>query len=95
MADVGCCRYVSEYVVVKPPLELVRTGRGFAVVASQVESSTGRLAEVPPASAHSMIETPDGSSVRVGNPVPVMVIVWPSVNGPAGMVTAGPDTAEA
>jgi len=82
-------------MAVKLPLEFVRTGSGFAVVPSQVVSSIGRFAVVPPGSAHSMMLSPEGSAVRFGNPVPVMVIVWPSVNGPAGTVTAGPDTADA
>jgi hypothetical protein len=58
---------------------LVRTGSGFAVEASHVVSSVGRLSAVPPASEHSMIERPVGSSARVGKPVPLRVMVSPSV----------------
>ena len=59
---------------------------------SQDESEVGRLAAVPPGSEHSMIESPEGSAVMLGNPVPDTVIVCPLVYGPAGVnVTAGPD----
>jgi hypothetical protein len=75
---------------VKLPLLSVRTGRALMVDPSHVVLSVGRFAVVPPGSAHSRIWRPDGSAVRVGKPVPEMLIVWPSVYGPAGMLRAGP-----
>jgi hypothetical protein len=59
------------------------------VVPSQpVVASVGRLAVVPPGSVHSRIWRP---VARMSvNPVPVTVIVWPSVKDPLGMLTVSP-----
>jgi hypothetical protein len=58
------------------------------VPSQPLAASVGRLPTVPPGSEHSMIWRPVARMPV--NPVPETVMVWPSVKGPLGMVTASP-----
>jgi hypothetical protein len=79
----------TGYWVVNVPVDEALIWFPLTVNPSQpVVASWGRLAMVPPGSEHSMICTPVGG--RPVNPVPVTVIVWPSLKGPLGMVTVWP-----
>jgi hypothetical protein len=79
------------YGVVKVPVLDVLIWFPLIDVPSQLSAaSMGRLADKPPGSEHSMICSPLGRADRMGKPVPVTVITWPSVKGPLGMLTVSP-----
>jgi hypothetical protein len=77
------------YVVLKLPLLSGVIWLPLTEVPSQpVAGSVGKLPVSPPRSAHSRIWSPV-AKIEV-KPVPVTVIVWPSVKGPLGMLTVSP-----